>query len=196
MLKGIAHDASEDQNQISLEASRIGNSTFWVASGLSMGSLLMVISIPLTITRNISRSINRLKVSTWEISEGKFDHLPDVPNDDELGDLSQAFQRMAERLKTLEKMSLDANPLTHLPGSVAIESVVNKRLKEEIPLAFCQLDLSHFKAFNDRYGYANKGNEVIQATANIVTEVVNGRAGEEAFAGHIGGRRFCRDHFP
>jgi GGDEF domain-containing protein len=84
---------------------------------------------------------------------------------------------------------LDANPLTHLPGGVAIENVLNKRLKEETPLAFCQLDLSYFKAFNDRYGYA-RGNEVILATAKLVTEVVNGQGNEGGFAGHIGGDDF------
>ncbi len=66
---------------------------------------------------------------------------------------------------------------------------MNKRLEEEIPLAFCKDDLSHFKAFNDRYGYA-RGNEVIRATANIVTEVVNGHAVGEVFVGHIGGDDF------
>jgi diguanylate cyclase (GGDEF)-like protein len=130
-----------------------------------------------------------LKLSTWEISEGKFDHLPEVRNRDELGELSQAFQRMAERLKTLEEMSLDANPLTHLPGNVAIEGIVNKRLKEEAPLVFCQLDLSHFKAFNDRYGYA-RGNEVIKATAKTVSEAVKANGEEGSFVGHIGGDDF------
>ena len=56
-------------------------------------------------------------------------------------------------------------------------------------MAFCQLDLSHFKAFNDRYGYA-RGNEVIQATAKIVTGVVKEQGNEEAFVGHIGGDDF------
>jgi GGDEF domain-containing protein len=130
-----------------------------------------------------------LKLSTREISEGKFDHLPEVRNQDELGDLSQAIHKMAQRLKHLEEMSLDANPLTHLPGSIAIENALNQRLKEETSLAFCQLDLSHFKAFNDRYGYA-RGNEVIQATAKIVTEVVRDRGNKESFVGHIGGDDF------
>jgi diguanylate cyclase (GGDEF)-like protein len=149
----------------------------------------MGILIPAIITRNISRSINQLKLSTCEISEGKFDHLPEVRNKDELGDLSQAFQRMAERLKSLEEMSLDANPLTHLPGSIAIEGIVNKRIKEETPLVFCQLDLSHFKAFNDRYGYA-RGNEVIQATAKTVADSVKAEGDEGSFVGHIGGDDF------
>jgi len=50
--------------------------------------------------------------------------------------------------------------------------------------------LSHFKAFNDRYGYA-RGNGVIQATAKIVTEVAKAQGDEEAFVGHIGGDDFA-----
>jgi len=160
-----------------------------MAAGLSIGAIFLGIGIALAITRSISRSIHQLKRSTHEIAEGKFDHLPEVLDQDELGDLSQAFKAMAQRLKRLEEMYLDANPLTHLPGSVAIENIVNKRLKEETPLAFCQLDLSHFKAFNDRYGYA-RGNEVIQATARIVTEAVHAQGRDGAFAGHIGGDDF------
>ena len=190
LVKEISRDARADQNEKNLNTLSLGHSAFWMTAGLSIGGLLLGIIIALTITHNISRSINQLKLSTLEISGGKFDHLPEVRTRDELGDLSQAFQMMAQRLKLLEEMSLDASPLTHLPGGVAIENVVNKRLKEETPLAFCQLDLSHFKAFNDRYGYA-RGNEVIQATAKIVTEVVKAQGDEEAFVGHIGGDDFA-----
>jgi GGDEF domain-containing protein len=189
LVKEISRDAKVDQNEKSIKTLSIGRSAFWMTAGLSIGGLLLGIIIALIITRNISRSINQLKLSTRDISGGKFDHLPEVRNQDELGDLSQAFQKMAHRLKRLEEMSLDANPLTHIPGSVAIENVLMKRLKEETPLAFCQLDLSHFKAFNDRYGYA-RGNEVIQATAKIVTEVVKAQGNEETFVGHIGGDDF------
>jgi len=189
LVKKISRDARADQNEKSLKTLSMGHSAFWVTTGLSIGGLLLGIIIALMITRNISRAIHQLKLSTWEISGGKFDHLPEVHNQDELGDLSQAFQKMAQRLKRLEEMSLDASPLTHLPGGIAIENTLMKRLKEETPLAFCQLDLRHFKAFNDRYGYA-RGNEVIQATAKIVTEVAKAQGNEEAFVGHIGGDDF------
>ncbi len=189
LVQGISHDAREDQNEKGLKTLNIGRSAFWMTAGLSLGGLLLGIIIALIITRHISFSIHRLKLSTREISEGKFDHLPEVRNQDELGDLFQAFQKMAQRLKRLEEMSLDANPLTHLPGSVAIENVLNKRLREGALVAFCQLDLSNFKAFNDRYGYA-RGNEVIQATARMVTDVVNAQGNKEAFFGHIGGDDF------
>jgi len=189
LVRGISRDARKDQNEKSLKTLSVGHSAFWMTAGLSIGALFLGIIIALIITRNISHSINQLKLSTGVISGGKFDHLPEVRSQDELGDLSQAFQKMAQRLKHLEEMNLDANPLTHLPGSVAIEGVLNKRLKEETPLAFCQLDLSHFKAFNDRYGYA-RGNEVIQATARIVAEVVKAQGNEGSFVGHIGGDDF------
>jgi len=189
LLRGISRDARKDQNEKSLETLSIGHSAFWTISGLSIGSLLLGIIIALVITHNISRSIKQLELSTREISQGKFDQLPEVRNQDELGDLSQAFQRMAQRLKSLEEMHLDANPLTHLPGNITIENVLNERLKEEKPTAFCQLDLSNFKAFNDRYGYA-RGNEVLQVTANIVTEGVRTEGIEGDFVGHIGGDDF------
>jgi diguanylate cyclase (GGDEF)-like protein len=188
-VRGISYDARKDQNEKSLATLSVGHSAFWMTAGLSVGALLLGIFIALVITRNISHSINQLTLSTREISGGKFDDLPEVRNQDELGDLSQAFQKMAQRLKLLEEMNLDANPLTHLPGSIAIENVLNKRLKEETPLAFCLLDLSHFKAFNDRYGYA-RGNEVIRAVARIVTEVVKTQGNGGAFVGHIGGDDF------
>jgi GGDEF domain-containing protein len=189
LVQGISHDARKDQNEKSLMTLSVGHSAFWMTAGLSISALLLGIVIALVITRNISNSIHQLKRSTREISGGKFDHLPQVRNQDELGDLSQAIQKMAQRLKRLEEMNLDANPLTHLPGSIAIENVLKKRIEEETPLAFCQLDLSHFKAFNDRYGYA-RGNEVIQATARIVGEAVKTQGDEASFIGHIGGDDF------
>jgi GGDEF domain-containing protein len=190
LVKEISRDARADQNEKSLETLRIGHLAFWITSGLSIGGLLLGVIIALTITRNISRSVNQLKLSTREISVGKFDHLPEVRNQDELGDLSQAIQKMAQRLKSLEEMSLDASPLTHLPGGIAIENILNQRLSEEGPVAFCQLDLSHFKAFNDRYGYA-RGNEVIQATAKMIIEAVKAQGDAGGFVGYIGGDDFA-----
>ena len=103
LLKGISRDARKDQNEKSLETLSIGHSAFWTISGLSIGGLLLGIIIAVVITHNISRSIKQLELSTREISEGKFDQLPKVRNQDELGDLSRAFQRMAQRLKQVEE---------------------------------------------------------------------------------------------
>jgi diguanylate cyclase (GGDEF)-like protein len=143
----------------------------------------------LIMTRNIAGPISQLKLSTQEISEGNFDHLPQVQSRDELGDLAKSFQEMAIRLKQLEEMYLDANPLTRLPGGVAIEQVLKTKLAEKAPLAFCLADLRNFKAFNDRYGYA-RGNEVILATTEMIRQAVKDHGKEGDFIGHIGGDDF------
>jgi methyl-accepting chemotaxis protein len=103
LLKGISRDARKDQNEKSLETLSIGRSSFLTISGLSIGGLLLACFIAVVITHNISRSIKLLEVSTREISEGKFDRLPQIRNQDELGDLCCAFQRMAQRLKQVEE---------------------------------------------------------------------------------------------
>ncbi len=189
ILKGISRRAREEQIERSHKILDTGNRAIGITSGLTLAGLLLGITVALLITRNISHAVTLLKVSAGKISEGEFEHLPPVRNQDELGDLSRAFQKMARRLKTLEELHLDASPLTHLPGNIAIENVLTQRLNEKIPFAFCQLDLSNFKAFNDRYGYA-RGNEVIQALARLATEVSREYGGQDSFVGHIGGDDF------
>ena len=48
------------------------------------------------------------------------------------------------------------------------------------------MDIDNFKAYNDHYGYA-KGNNVITATAGIISEAVAKYGTEDDFIGHIGG---------
>jgi GGDEF domain-containing protein len=86
-------------------------------------------------------------------------------------------------------MYLDASPLTRLPGGIAIENVLKKRLESGQPVAFCVFDLDNFKAFNDRYGYAN-GSEVIKETARIIEACVKQKGLTEDFVGHVGGDDF------
>ncbi len=54
------------------------------------------------------------------------------------------------------------------------------------PIAFCLMDIDNFKAYNDHYGYA-KGNDVIQATAGMISEAVAKYGHDDDFIGHIGG---------
>ncbi len=189
LVKKISLTARQDQIKKTRMISEVGNRAFRVTAGLCTAGILLGVLLALIMTRNIAGPISQLKLSTKEISEGKFDHLPEVRSGDELGDLSKSFQEMAIRLKQLEEMYLDANPLTRLPGGVAIEQVLKTKLAEEAPLAFCLADLRNFKAFNDRYGYA-RGNEVILATTEILRQAVKDHGKEGDFIGHIGGDDF------
>jgi diguanylate cyclase (GGDEF)-like protein len=96
---------------------------------------------------------------------------------------------MTRMLRRLEEMYLDASPLTRLPGSIAMENVLKKRIESGNPLAFCYIDMDNFKAFNDKYGYA-RGNEVIVATSRIIEKSAAETGAPDDFVGHIGGDDF------
>jgi GGDEF domain-containing protein len=189
LLKKISDDARQEQNEKSRMALTITNSAIRVTAGLCIGGILLGILVAIITTRSISGAIHQLRLSAEEISGEHSDSLSPVKNRDEIGDLSQAFQLMVNRLKRLEEMYLDASPLTHLPGGIAIENLTKKRLAEGASLAFCMLDLANFKSFNDRYGYA-RGNEVILATSRIITEAAAKHGKPHDFVGHIGGDDF------
>jgi diguanylate cyclase (GGDEF)-like protein len=85
--------------------------------------------------------------------------------------------------------SLDANPLTRLPGNTTILFETTARIENGQPFALAYLDIDNFKSFNDRYGYG-RGDEVLVVACRILTTVVGELAGPEGFAGHVGGDDF------
>lgn len=189
LIKSVAQEAHNRQQRKIARITLLGERAFELMAAACAAALLLSAVATYLLTRSIARPIDRLKAATERIAAGRFDEVPDVRRGDELGDLSQAFSKMAWRLKRLEELSLDANPLTRLPGNIAIEAEVANRLERGSPFVFCLADLDNFKAFNDYYGYA-RGSDLIKATARLVRQVVLDHGSPEDFVGHIGGDDF------
>lgn len=85
--------------------------------------------------------------------------------------------------------SLDANPLTHLPGNVSIMDEIQYRIDSGKIFAVGYTDLDKFKSYNDKYGF-ERGDEVIRETARVLIKSVGEKGGADAFVGHIGGDDF------
>jgi len=189
LIQAMAADAQRDQNRKTSMTAAIGSVAFKAAAVLCAFGLILSLTAATLITRNISGAIRKLGIATEMIAKGDFDYKPDISNTDELGDLAEAFTTMAARLKHLEEMHLDTSPLTRLPGGTSIEGEMNKRIDAGAQIAFCLMDLDNFKAYNDHYGYA-RGNDLIQAAANIVSQAVADHGSADDFIGHIGGDDF------
>ena len=157
--------------------------------GFSLTGLLLAMIIAVTFTYRTFSAVRKLQRATQRIAEGDFAYDPQIPTGDELGELAEDFSRMAGRLKDLEQMSLDASPLTRLPGNIAIERVIDRRLQEGTSFALCYADLDNFKAFTDNYGYV-KGSELIRLSGEMIYEAVKANGDSDAFVGHIGGDDF------
>jgi len=188
-IQTIYNLASLDQNQKNITLSLIGMKAFRIISIICIVSIILGIGATLLLTHSISTPIGLLKNATNEIAKGNFDHKLHIKNRDEIGELAHSFKEMGKRLKSLEEMYRDANPLTRLPGGIAIENVLKKRINSTTPIAFCLVDLDHFKIFNDYYGYA-KGNRVIKKTTEIIETAVEKHGTKNDFIGHIGGDDF------
>jgi len=103
----------------------------------------------------------------------------------DVGELRARINRILKRKST----DVALNPLTHLPGSPAIEEDVLKRMADGTPFAFAYIDADNFKAYNDVYGYA-KGDEVIKHIASVISDAAKAHAEQDYFLGHVGGDDF------
>lgn len=84
---------------------------------------------------------------------------------------------------------LEANPLTRLPGNIAILNEFSKCIDSKKKFAVCYADLDKFKAYNDKYGFEH-GDNVIRETARILLGAVHEAGSTEDFVGHVGGDDF------
>jgi diguanylate cyclase (GGDEF)-like protein len=103
-------------------------------------------------------------------------------------DLGELAQRVRNTLDW-SRQQRSASPLTGLPGNHSINDEIRHRLSSSEAFALLQIDIDHFKAFNDYYGYG-RGDEAIQMLARLLSETVARAGGEQGFVGHIGGDDF------
>jgi len=86
-------------------------------------------------------------------------------------------------------ISLDANPLTRLPGNVSINTELKKLLDDKKRFAMLYIDLDNFKALNDYYGF-ERGDKVIKKLSRIIIDCMQKIGTVNDFIGHIGGDDF------
>ena len=106
-----------------------------------------------------------------------------------------SVQKILDALACVQvEMAKGANPLTGLPGNVAIEREISRRSAARTATCLVYVDLDNFKVYNDVYGFQN-GDKAILMTARILGEALANQGGEDDFLGHVGGDDFvllCR----
>ncbi|WP_274366131.1 GGDEF domain-containing protein [Paenibacillus thermotolerans] len=87
-----------------------------------------------------------------------------------------------ERAKT-------ANPLTGLPGNSEIMRTMNRYLLGKEKFSVIYADLDFFKWYNDKHGF-QRGDRLLQYTADVLLHSVTVCGAKEDFVGHVGGDDF------
>ncbi|WP_303722184.1 diguanylate cyclase [Malonomonas rubra] len=142
--------------------------------------------VSVAVIMSIHRSVKALKQATLEISDGSFEHQPNLSDDEEFAQLAKDFISMGRKLRELEQLRLDASPLTGLPGNLAIDRELDQRISRREPFTHLYIDLDNFKSYSDRYGY-KAGSDVLARVGEMIERVVRQGGTPEDLIGHIGG---------
>ncbi|MBD1401361.1 diguanylate cyclase [Pelovirga terrestris] len=177
------------QRQINADLTQLSQKTsaaFRATAMLTLFGICLSAPVTITVILSIHRSVRALKSATQSISAGRFDHHLELAGGDEFSELAHDFYQMGEKLRELEQLHLDANPLTLLPGNRAIDRAIDTRINQKIDFSHLYIDLDNFKSYGDRYGY-KAGSDVISQVGDLVQAVVNEFGNPDDLVGHIGG---------
>lgn len=101
-----------------------------------------------------------------------------------------SVQKLLNTLAEIQlEMAKGTNPLTGLPGNVAIEQEVENRIRQQRAFCIIYADLDNFKVYNDTYGFKN-GDRIIKLAADIMDWAMKKYAPHDAKLCHIGGDDF------
>jgi len=189
LLTYLAEFRQQQQEKINIGLAQLSqhiSSAFQMTVLLSLLGIFLSAPVSIAVILSIHRSVRELKKATQRISAGRFDHYPTISGNDEFAQLASDFARMGEKLCEFEQLHLDTNPLTMLPGNLAIDREVEMRISKKEPFAHLYIDLDNFKVYSDRYGY-NAGSDVLAKVGILLKQVVGTSGSPQDLVGHIGG---------
>ncbi|MEF8766735.1 MAG: diguanylate cyclase [Candidatus Accumulibacter phosphatis] len=166
------------------------------SGSLVLIGMLLTVFACVALVRRVVKPIHALQDGATLIGRGVLDHRITVRTGDELEDLANGFNRMAEQLqksyamlegkvseRTLELEEAN-NKLAALSTTDALTGLANRRRFDEVlasewsraarigqPLALGLLDVDWFKAYNDRYGH-QAGDECLRQVASVLSSKI------------------------
>jgi len=115
------------------------------------------------------------------VDSGVWDYVTKPFQNEEL------IARIKRSIKGIQ-YALAANPLTGLPGNIAIHEKLEELISQSDKFAVAYLDIDNFKSFNDLYGYT-AGDHLLSRAAWLILECQEEfpSVKDKIFIGHLGG---------
>ncbi len=165
------------------------NEVFKICLLIGVFIMFLQLVMALVVRRLIIKPIHKLVKMTNLVSSGNLDQMINIEQNDEIGQLANAYNDMVLNLNKMQKEAKGANPLSGLPGNISIMNDIDQRLQKNEKIAIVYGDLDNFKAYNDKYGLT-KGDEAILHSKNVFLLAVNEIKAKDCFIGHEGGDDF------
>jgi len=127
-------------------------------------------------------SLGQIEERVEGLREGSDDYVVKPFEPEELKARVQGQLRRARGVLTVD-------PLTKLPGNMALREDLTRRMEEGEEFSYAYLDLNHFKAYVDHCGF-ERASLVIQNMGRLAYNTLVDDGAPEDFIGHIGGDDF------
>ncbi|MGK0298554.1 MAG: two-component system cell cycle response regulator [Gammaproteobacteria bacterium] len=151
-------------------------------------AIVLAIPVGIVLGHLFTAPIEELRKAIRGMQDGKLRQLVRVRSNDEIGQLSSAFNLMSENLaiayekleKSRTRLSVQAVALEELSRRDELTQLQNRRAFDDLAptlfaqarrfshsLTFAMADIDHFKKVNDDYSHA-VGDKVLQEVANLI----------------------------
>jgi two-component system, cell cycle response regulator len=160
---------------------------------ISVLAFSMAITSGLILARSILKPLNLLNMGVARFGDGELSHRIHLTTQDELEQLANTINWMAEKLEQSQQTLLELATIDGLTG-VFNRREFNRRLAVELersrreshPVSLLMVDIDHFKKLNDTHGHQSGDDALRHVSKLIKAEVRPGdmpaRYGGEEFA--------------
>lgn len=101
-----------------------------------------------------------------------------------------SVQKMLNTLAEVQvEMAKGTNPLSGLPGNIALEKALEERLLNGRPFSLMYADLDNFKVYNDTYGF-NEGDKILLLLSKLLKKTLHKKGTSKDALYHVGGDDF------
>jgi len=160
--------------QVEMNAALDENRRIALATGISACSLSLLIAVGLA--ASLLGSLNRLLQGVERIERGDLDFEIPITTGDEVGSLTQTFNRMARTVREQRQRLLHETITDGLTGAYnqrhfrnVLKQEIDRARRSQEPVCLFMIDIDHFKNCNDSQGH-EFGNEIIKKVFGVVRE--------------------------
>ncbi len=145
-----------------------------VGGGLLAGILVLLIALGSAVS--LLGPLQALLEGVQKVEEGHMDFEIPVARQDEIGQLTNAFNRMTRKIRQQREQLFNESITDSLTGiynhrhfRTLLRQECDRARRANQSVSFLMIDIDHFKQYNDQEGH-EFGNELLKSVCNVIRE--------------------------